>query len=361
MLKARILKRVSPVSVLGLLACLAWASPGWSAPTDILVYRDKSGSEKELKGRVLNEDPEGIKFQGGSGGEVAVRASDLISLTHGDAPAEYQQAEYAEQEGDYAQASELYLKSLGAKSVGKWIQHDARYHRGDCLYHQGNLKEAAAVLTELTTEVTAKEGRFRTLAVIRLGQCRIFQGAFPEAKAALGTIVSAPGKWEDTARQLWENRLLEAQKDYKTAQPAYVRLSSSAGSYKFPDLESIAKARAAACTIALGKPEEALNALLPLLDQVSADKVEGAAVHNACGSAYLALARQEKDKDKVKQRAFSGLWEFLRVVVYSEAFPEEHAAAYAGAEQCFQLLGDPRAQQMKEERKRYYGEAFLLP
>lgn len=346
-------RNLASVLALAALPSLAWAAP----KPDEVEFRDKAGKEATRTGRVQGETPQGVQFQAG-GVTLDIPARDLLALRHGDAPAEFLQAEEAAQQADYAAAADLYRKSLDAKGAGPWLQHDARFQRADSLYRLGNLAGAAEALEELRTQ--APSGRFASLALVRLAQCRMFTGAFDQAKAALEALQGGSGSWEDAAKGLWKARILELQKDHEKARQAYGQVAAYAG--QFPDMKDAALARAQACVTALGKPQEAADALQKLVEQASLEGAGGAVLRGALGGARLALAKAATD-DKEKQRlASAALWDFLKVVVYGEAVAEEHAAAYAGAGQCFALLGDAaRAQQMKEDRKRFYGDAFITP
>ena len=343
--------------VAGLGAGLALPSAGWSA-ADTVVFRDprQQGKEVTKSGSVQREAPESIEI-GTGGTSLEIQARDLVSVSHGDAPADYQQAEEAEQSLDFAAAAEGYKRALDAKGVRPWIQHDARFHRADCLYRMGDLAGATAAFKE--TVEKAPEGRYRDRTKLRLGQCQLFQKAFGDAKAAFEALMdSGPEKLN---AGLWAGRVEESQGNVDAARRAYEDVIIRAGK-QVPEIEFAARARQGSCDIAKGEPQKALEALLPLVEQTSAEKPGGAALCNALGQAYLAQARAARAKpDEAKRLAFSGLMDFCRVLVYGEAYPEEHAAAYAGAEACLVLLGDARASQFKEDRKRYYGDAFLLP
>ncbi len=326
---------------------------------DSVTYRDtKSGKEATKPGSILAETPESIQVKIAGGVTLDVLEKDLISVSHGDAPAEFQQAEDARQEGDYPRAAELYQAALAAKNVGDWIQHDARFGRADSLYRSGDLKGAAAVLVDMASGPAAK-GRFAYLVKVRLGQCQIFQGQFDAAKATLETLRSPLGNWGDGARELWSARVLEVQKDPAGALQAYTQAVGRLA--RHPDLRDQAQARAAICQTALGKIPEALAALKAPMEQSQGEKPGGIALNLAHGGACLALAKGAAAKEEAQKQAFHGLMSYLKVVVGGESCPEDHAAALLGAEQCLTLLGDARAQEMRAERKQLYGDAFVAP
>ncbi len=343
--------------VAGLAAGLTLPSAGWGA-ADTVVFRDarQQGKEVTKSGTVQRETPESIEIAAG-GAALEVQVKDLVSVSRGDAPVDYQQAEEAEQSLDFTVAAEGYKRALDAKGVRPWIQHDARFHRADCLYRLGDLAGAATAFKEMLDK--APEGRYRDRAKLRLGQCQLFQKAFAEAQASFQALQSSGP--ERLAAGVWLGRVLECQGNLDQARQAYGDVIIRSGK-QVPEVEFMARAREGMCDIAKGEPQKALEALLPLVEQTSAEKPGGAALRNALGQAYLAQAKAAKAaSDEAKRLAFSGLMDFCRVLVYGEAHPEEHAAAYAGAEACLVLLGDARASQFKEDRKRYYGDAFLLP
>jgi tetratricopeptide (TPR) repeat protein len=339
--------------VAGLGAGLALPCAGWGA-ADTVVFRDSKQQGKEVtkSGTITREAPEGVEI-----GSQLIQAKDIVSVTHGDAPVEYQQAEEAQQSLDFSAAAEGYRRALEAKGVRPWIQHDARFHRADCLYRMGDLAGAAAAFKEMADK--APEGRYRDRAKLRLGQCQLFQKAFVEAQASFGAL-KASGT-EKLNAGLWAGRVEECQGNLDAARQAYEDVIIRSGRL-VPEIEFAARARQGMIDVAKGEPHKALEVLLPLVEQTSAEKPGGAALCNALGQAYLAQAKAAKAKpDEAKRLAFSGLMDFCRILVSVEVHPEEHAAAYAGAEACLTLLGDVRASQFKEDRKRFYGDAFLTP
>lgn len=331
-----------------LLAVLSLAAPLLAAEPDSVTVR---GGKGEMKGIIEKEGAEGITFKSG-GASKDIPAKDIESLAHGDAPAEYRQAEEAEQGADYARAAELYLKAAAGKGRA-WLAHDSLFHRADCLYHLGNLKDALAGLKELSEK--APEGRFKSMAQVRLGQCHLFLKAYPEAEAAFKALRNPKRNWEDAAGAYWLGRLAEAQGDPASARRAY----EDVGLMTVPDVKAMAKARLAVCDAVEGKASrETLKALQELAEANPSDRAAGAALQNALGQVGLALARAAKG-DEAAALAFDGAMAFSHVIVLGEAFSEEHAAAYSGAAQCFALLKDEaKAAQCRDDLKRFYGDAF---
>lgn len=340
-----------PWSIAIVSAAVLAAGTAFAAP-DRVVYRDaKAGKDVIKEGAIVKETPESVEMKGMM---TPIPVKDLVSVTHGDAPAEFQQAEEAELSLDFGPAAELYRRALDAKNVGPWIQHDARFRRADCLYRSGELAQAAQGFKELLEK--APEGRFRSRAQLRLGQSLLFQKSYAEAKSALDALRNARG-WEEAAGACWLARVQEAQGDVDGARRAYEEAATRYGGLH-PDVKDMARARAALCDVAKGKAAEALKDLLTAVEASSPDKAGGAALRNACGQAQLALAKAAKG-DEGKRLAFAALMDFCRVLVYGEAHAEEHAAAYAGAEAALQLLGDSRAAQYREDRQRFYKDAFI--
>lgn len=342
------------------LAVLLWPSIPARA-LDKVVYRDpKSGAEQEKAGTITKESPEEIELKAGAT-VYRIPVRDVVSVARDGAPSEFRQGEEAELAADYAAAADLYARAIAAPKAPPWVQHDGRFRRAESLFRLGRLPEAAEALKDMLAK--APEGRWQWQAQVRLAQCHLFGKRAADAEAVLTPLASSSSRnsWMAIAAQYWLGRAAEAKGNAEGASKAYRDAELSAANV-LPDLRDMAVARARLLDVRAGpaKLQEALAALAPLADEASGEKAGGAALLNAYGEACLASAKAAGGKsDEAKRLAFDGLMAHMKVVVGGEAFPDEHAAALAGAEACFTALGDVRAKQMLDERKRCYNDAFV--
>lgn len=303
-----------------------------------------------IRGQITAESPSELKIKPATGADQSVPVDQVASVSYDGGPASFALAETRENNGQLAEAADLYKKAA-AEATGKpFVAQAARFRRASILTDAAFASPARAkeAVDELDGFVQAyPASRHLGAALENLIRLHLQKGDAAKASAALAQIKEkVPGSADRVA-------ILEAKILSKTGKPdqAVKKLdeiiASAKGTPKARDAQ-LAKAESLA---GLNKFDDAIAAVQEVIKESPPEAYEVQAVaHNTLGDCYRA-ARRPKD----------ALLAYLKTDILYDKDKEQHPKALAMIEQIFrELKVDVRADEVHERLKQLYPQSPYL-
>ena len=303
-----------------------------------------------VRGQITAETPTDLKINPTTGADQTIPLDQIESISYDGAPATFSLAETRANNGQFAEAADLYKKAATEATGKPFIIQTAQFRRAAILTNAGfaSPAEAEAAIEELQAFVRAyPASRHLATALENLIRLHLQKGDTVKATAALNTLKEkVPGVLG--LATILESKILA--KSGKPDQAIAILDRVIAGDKESPIARQAQLAKAESLA-GEKKYDEALSVVQQVIEQSPPEAYEiQAEAHNTMGDCYRA-ANRPKD----------ALLAYLKTDILFSKDKAQHPKALAMIEQLFrELKADIRADEVHETLKQLYPQSPYL-
>ena len=257
--------------------------------------------------------------------------SEIETIKHGDAPADYFAAEQSLRQGLYERAIQKFEEASKA-NARPWLKHYCQYYAAVSKQRMAEGDDLLAVASEYEKVIKDTPNGIKVPdAKYGVAQCYYLAGQLDKAAAVAAEIAKSDygEAWQLKGRIDYGKILLDQGKGAEAVKVFEEIHKTAKGKGAMVDTYFQAAVHRGAALVLAGQTAEAITLLTKTFEETESEEVK-AAVHNTMGDAYRSERKIREARD-----------EYLRVVVLYADVPEEHARALFYAADCFVQLKEP--------------------
>lgn len=303
-----------------------------------------------IRGQVISETPSELKIKPATGADQTVPVGQIASVAYDGGGPSFTLAETRENNGQLAEAVDLYKKAATEAAAKPFVAQTARFRRAAILTDAAFSSPAKAkeAIDELESFVqTYPASRHLGPALENLIRLHLQKGDTVKAQAALSQIQGKVPNSADRVAILESRILAKSQKFGEAIKGLDKIIASSKGTPRGREAQ-LAKAE---CLVGEKKFEDALTTVQEVIKDSPPEAAEiQALAHNTLGDCYRA-AGNKKD----------ALIAYLKTDILFDKDKEQHPRALAMIEQIFrEMKVDVRADEVHERLKQLYPQSPYL-